>query len=182
MWWSGRGDAGDSMPIALTDALCTHCGLCCDGTLFADIALVGVAEARRMEDLGLRLDEDSDEGVRGPTLMLLPCAGLKGTRCTVYAHRPRCCRTFECQLLLDARSGAVSVVDALQSIGTARGHVARVRALLARLGDKRSQLPLAERCAEALAGTARGSVRVRAQLAEAMRALERVLNARFRSR
>ena len=147
MWWSGRGDAGDSMPVALTDALCTHCGLCCDGTLFADIALVGVAEARRMEDLGLRLDEDSDEGVRGPTLMLLPCAGLKGTCCTVYAHRPRCCRTFECQLLLDARSGAVSVVDARQSIGTARG-----------------------------------SARVRAELAEAMRALERVLNARFRER
>lgn len=168
------------MPVALTDALCTHCGLCCDGTLFGDVALVGVAEARRVEDLGLRLDEDSDEGARGPTLMLLPCAGLKGTRCTVYAHRPRCCRTFECRLLLDARRGAVSVDDARQTIGTARGHAAHVRALLARLGDRRSELPLAERCAEALAGTTRRGERVRTELAAAMRALERVLSASFR--
>ena len=29
------------MKPLLTDALCTHCALCCDGTLFADVELVG---------------------------------------------------------------------------------------------------------------------------------------------
>ncbi len=166
------------MTTSLTDALCTHCGLCCDGTLFADLALVGVREARRMEDLGLRLDEDSDEAA----LMLLPCAGLKGTRCTVYAHRPRCCRTFECHLLLDAQRGAVSVATARATIDETRAQVAQVKALLAKLGDRRTELPLRERCAEVLASDAPYPATVSRQrhaLSLAIVALEQSVRASF---
>jgi hypothetical protein len=167
--------------VPLTDALCTHCGLCCDGTLFADLALTGVSEARRMEDLGLRLDEDSDEGA----IMLLPCAGLRGTRCSVYAYRPKCCSTFECHLLLDARRGAVTVDAARKTIDATRAQVARVRALLARLGDRRTHLPLRERCAELLASEPPESeliARRREELAQAMAQLETAVRGSFLGR
>ena len=36
------------MSPLLTDTLCTNCGLCCDGTLFADVELVGQAEIARL--------------------------------------------------------------------------------------------------------------------------------------
>lgn len=169
------------MAESLTDALCTHCALCCDGTLFADLALRGAAEARRMEDLGLRLDEDSAEGA----LMLLPCAALRGTRCSVYEYRPRCCRAFECHLLLDAKRGAVSVQAARETIDATRALVATVRALLAQLGDRRTHLPLRERCAELLASDAPGSAivsRRRHELSLAIVELEKSVRASFLGR
>jgi hypothetical protein len=146
--------------------------------LFADLALRGAAEARRMEDLGLRLDEDSGEGA----VMLLPCAGLRGTRCSVYEYRPRCCRAFECHLLLDAQRGAVTVDAAREMIEATRAQVAKVRAMLARLGDRRTHLPLRERCAELLASDAPESAivsRRRQELSLAIVALEKSVRAMF---
>src|SRR6185436_875526 len=114
---------GPSEPMnsSLTDTLCTRCGLCCDGTLLADVELASRDEATTLEVLGLEIDED--DGDRGP-LMLLPCRALKGTRCSIYAHRPECCRTFECRLLQDVRRGAVDVE-------AAKTHIAAARALRA---------------------------------------------------
>ncbi len=88
----------------VTDTLCTRCGLCCDGTLFGDVELTGRREAARLEALGLDVDTD-DADVE---LLALPCAGLRKTRCSVYAHRPQCCRTFECRLLQETERGTVS--------------------------------------------------------------------------
>src|SRR5690242_4738886 len=67
------------MGASLTDTLCTRCGLCCDGTLFADVELSGRREATKLEVLGLRIDEDADR-----PLLLQPCAALRNRRCTVY--------------------------------------------------------------------------------------------------
>jgi uncharacterized protein len=100
----------------LTDILCTKCGLCCDGTLFADVELAGAVEAARLEAMGLEV-EDADGGEAA--LLLQPCAALKGTRCSVYVHRPGCCRTFECRLLQEAKRGTVSVDSALEKIAAA---------------------------------------------------------------
>ena len=129
----------------LTDPLCTRCGLCCDGSLLADVELSGVAEVTRVRMLGLRVDDDSDE-----PLMLLPCSGLKGTRCTVYAHRPKVCRSFECGLLTNVRQGSVSVEQALVHIGDARAGITRVRRLLEQAGRFDSSLPIREAAADAL--------------------------------
>ena len=111
----------------LTDTLCTRCGLCCDGTLFGDVELTGPREATRLEALGLDVDTD-DADVE---LLSLPCRGLRGTRCSVYAHRPTCCRTFECRLLEAGGRGAVSVAAALTTITEAKAQVRRVTTLLA---------------------------------------------------
>lgn len=132
----------------LTDVLCTRCGLCCDGTLFGDVELRGPAEAARVEALGLEVDTDDADS----EVLALPCAGLKGTRCSVYPHRPSCCRTFECRLLQQASRAQVTVPDAVARIDATRALVRRVHALLAPLESRQAaRLPLAERVATALA-------------------------------
>jgi Fe-S-cluster containining protein len=162
------------MTSSLTDTLCTRCGMCCDGTLFADVELVGRPEALRLELMGL--DVEGDESDAG--LLSQPCAALKGTRCGIYQHRPQCCRVFECQLLQDAQEGVVQVAEALEQIVEARRRIHRVRELLNQLGHRDVQLPLKERCAEALAmdGAASPEVmRRRVALESAMADVERIL-------
>lgn len=162
------------MTMDLTDTLCTSCGLCCDGTLFADAELAGEAEAVRLEIMGLRIEDDETNA----GLLSQPCAALRGTRCGIYPHRPRCCRLFECLLLQDAQQGAVPVERALRRIAEALRQIRRVRGLLAGLGDRNGRLPLKERCAEALAGEVDATpelARRRAELAAAMATVERTI-------
>ena len=161
----------------LTDTLCTRCGLCCDGTLLGDVELTGPAEAARLEILGLDVDTDDAD----TELLSLPCAGLRGTTCSVYAHRPQCCRTFECRLLQNARRGAVTVDDALARISDARAQVQQVRALLAKVEAHAARMPLAERVAEAIAGAGSTSraPRTVTELDAAMAALTRTIRSTF---
>src|SRR5262249_54395118 len=98
------------MAPSLTDTLCTKCGLGRDRTLFADVELVGQAEVARLEFMGMEVDNEE----RNTGLLSQPCAALRGTRCGIYAHRPKCCRAFECGLLQNAQRGAVSVEHALE--------------------------------------------------------------------
>lgn len=162
----------------LSETLCTRCGLCCDGTLFGDVELTGPREAARLALLGLDVDADDADA----ELLALPCRGLRGTRCSVYAHRPRCCRTFECRLLQDAERGAVTVDQALTRIAGARRQVQRVKALLAGMEPRQGyRLPLAERVADAVATAADSpaAVRRRAALGRAMAALTRTIRTSF---
>lgn len=169
----------DGAGTPLTDTLCTQCGLCCDGTLFGDVELRGRREAIRLAALGLDVDSD-DADVE---LLALPCAGLRGTRCGVYAHRPQCCRTFECRLLQQAQRGEVTAVDALSRIRAAKAQVTRVRTLLAGLEPRGGvSLPLAERVANALEGAPGGPLaasRQRRTLERAMAALARTIRGTF---
>lgn len=169
------------MNPSLTDALCTRCGLCCDGSLFADVELTGRAEASGLEILGLEVEDDDPDGA----LLLQPCRALRGRRCGIYALRPSCCRTFECGLLQDARSGAVSVERAREHIAETLGGIGRVKKLLVRLGRFDESLPLRECCAEALAVDPGGNPRVsrrHAQLELAMAGVEQLIRARFLKR
>jgi hypothetical protein len=134
------------MTKTLTETLCTQCGLCCDGSLFADVELAGRAESTELQAMGLVIDDDDSDGA----LLMQPCAALRGRRCSVYAHRPACCRTFECRLLQDVRCGAMDVERAGELIVDTLERVARVRKLMARLGQRDRSLPLQESCAEVL--------------------------------
>ncbi len=165
------------MTIVLTDALCAHCGLCCDGTLFADVELSGPAEAVRVEALGLEIDDDEP----GRPLLLQPCRALEGVRCSVYAHRPGCCRTFACRLLRDATRGAIPLADATAAVRGVRRRLARVERLLVKLGAPESRLPVFERCDERLAAEAPGDggAKARNALATEVRALRAVLRRAF---
>jgi Fe-S-cluster containining protein len=88
--------------------LCLECGLCCDGTLFADVELKGRAEAVAVESLGLEVEEED-----GRELLIQPCRALDGTMCSIYRHRPECCRTFECGLLMGLQRGKLQFDDAM---------------------------------------------------------------------
>ena len=162
------------MKPSLTDALCTGCALCCDGSLFADVELAGRAEATRMEIMGLEIEDHDADG----ELLVLPCAALQGKRCGIYAHRPGCCRTFECRLLQDAQRGAVGVERAQELIADALQKIARVKRLLEQLGQRDERLPLKERCAEALVMKAPSNpdlVLKQAELEVAMSAVETLI-------
>ena len=135
---------------SITDALCANCGLCCDGSLLADVELADGKEANEMEALGLEVEDDDCVAC----VMPLPCTALNGTRCSIYAHRPQTCRTFECRLLQDAEAGRVSVEAAEKAVGTVRGIVDRVNELLAGMESDDPTLTLSERVGEAMASTA----------------------------
>jgi len=157
--------------------LCTACGLCCDGSLFADVELAGRAEATRLEILGLEV-EDGDSNA---ALLVLPCAALHGKQCSIYEHRPKCCRAFECRLLQDVRRGAVSVDRAQAHISEALEAIGRTEALLVQLGQRARRLPLKERCDEALAAETadRRAIRKRAELGIAISKVESLLRRTF---
>jgi Fe-S-cluster containining protein len=166
------------MRPSLTDTLCTQCGLCCDGSLFADVELASRAEATALEVMGLEVEDDDENA----GLLLLPCAGLQGRRCAIYAHRPQCCRTFECGLLQNVRRGAVSVERAQGHIAEALRRIARVKELMAQLGHRDDRLPLKERCADALARKTAANPEVkrkRAELEIAMSGVERLIRTTF---
>jgi len=136
------------MKPSLTDTLCTRCGLCCGGSLFADVELASRDEAAALEVMGLDIEDDDEADGE---LLLQPCAALKGKRCSIYPYRPNCCRTFECRLLQEARRGEISVDRAKEKIAEALKRIERVKGLIVALGQPNERLPLKERCVEALA-------------------------------
>jgi uncharacterized protein len=169
------------MKASLTDILCTQCGLCCNGSLFADVELAGTDEASALEVMGLEIeDADGGEGA----LLLQPCRALKGTRCSIYQHRPDCCRTFECRLLQEAKLGVVTVEQAKEKIAESLERVKRVKVLIAQLVHADERLPLKERCGEALALSEDAAAdpetdQKRDELESAMTSLEKLITATF---
>ena len=165
----------------LADTLCTRCGLCCDGSLFADVELPSGDEASGLQVMGLEIeDDDEDDG----GLLLQPCGALKGTRRRIYPYRPDCCRTFECRLLQEAERGLVGVERAKDKIAEALRRIEHVRGLAVQLGIGDEPLPLKEIYVEALAllDAAEGdrvAGRKRAELQAGMASLERLLQATF---
>jgi uncharacterized protein len=169
------------MKPSLTDTLCTQCGLCCDGSLFADVELASGDEAAGLEILGLEI-EDGDE--RDGALLVQPCRALEGKHCRIYPHRPECCRTFECRLLQQVKRGVVGVEDAKAKIAEALEQIARIQEFSVLFAKGNKRLPLKERCAEALvtAGQSAGSQelsRKRAELRAAMSSYERLIKEVF---
>lgn len=169
------------MQPSLTDTLCTRCGLCCDGSLFADVELASGDETSALEVMGLEI-EDNDEVAGG--LLLQPCRALNGKRCSIYPYRPECCRTFECRLLQEVKRGVVSVAQAKAKIAEALLRIERVKDLINQLGQVNDRLPLKERWGEALALSENEGVdpemnRKRDELEAAMTAVENLIQETF---
>jgi Fe-S-cluster containining protein len=170
------------MKPSLTDTLCTRCGLCCDGSLFADVELAGRDEASALEVMGLEVEDDDEEG--GGGLLVQPCRALKRKRCSIYAHRPDCCRTFECRLLQEVKRGVVGVDKAQAKIAEALEQIERVQKLIVQLGTGNEQMPLKERCAEALELSENRAAdpktnRKRTELQAALSSVERLIQKTF---
>jgi Fe-S-cluster containining protein len=106
------------------EALCLSCGLCCDGSLFALVA-IDPTEARVLRDAGVAV---LDEGGR----LKLPqrCGALDGCRCRVYPGRPAGCRRFTCLLLHALEHGELGLEEAKAEVETTRAMLARLEGLL----------------------------------------------------
>ncbi len=125
------------------DEICLTCGLCCNGVIFANLALQPGDDAERLRSLGLPVS--APRGVRQPPYLSQPCAALEGCRCRVYGDRPSYCRQFECVLLKSAIAGRIATAEALRIIGTAQARAEKVHGLLRTLGDRDEHVALSVR-------------------------------------
>jgi Fe-S-cluster containining protein len=126
------------------EQLCRACGLCCDGTLFDLVKLEQGDDAAKLKALGLPVT--ASRGKMPVARFPQPCSALCEDRtCRLYADRPWQCRTFECQLLKDAKAGRITFAAALPLVQQARRRADRVRRLLRELGDTDEHRALGER-------------------------------------
>ena len=88
--------------------LCTSCGLCCSGHLFAWVKLRS-AEVESAQALGLRV-LGSDPKQRG---FNQPCPLWNGA-CTIYTspQYPRSCKTYKCKLLKKLLEESINLPEA----------------------------------------------------------------------
>jgi uncharacterized protein len=125
--------------------LCPNCGLCCNGALFADVELRAGDDAGRLAELGLSLTKKG-----GKLAFPQPCACFDGKLCTIYADRPKRCRTFECGLLKRVQDGELDADAALKTIAYTKQKAEKVRGLLRQLGQKDESLAMTKRYAQAM--------------------------------
>jgi hypothetical protein len=122
--------------------ICLGCGLCCNGTIFADVKLGADETAAPLQSLGMPLLNSTN---RSGWKFLQPCAAFDGCRCRIYASRPQHCRHFDCLLLNKVQKGETTPDRALRVIRTARKGAEEVRELLNALGDTNDGLALSAR-------------------------------------
>jgi len=134
-----------SKPTDAVSQLCPNCGLCCNGVLFADVELRAGDDAGRLAELGLSLTK------KGSKLAFAqPCACFDGKLCTIYADRPKRCRTFECGLLKRVEANTMTANAALKKISAAKIQAEKVRELLRQSGQREERMALTHRYAEAM--------------------------------
>jgi Fe-S-cluster containining protein len=128
------------------EQLCPNCGLCCDSTLFADVELRASDSAAKLSRFGLTLLKKS----KFTTAFAQPCACFDGKLCGIYGNRPKRCQLFECGLLKRVESGEMTTNAALKKISEAKKRAEKVRELLRLLGQRKEQMALTHRYAEAM--------------------------------
>jgi uncharacterized protein len=114
------------------DQLCPNCGLCCDGTLFADVELRAGDDPTQLAKLGLSLVKKT----KSQLAFAQPCACFDGTLCKIYVDRPKRCRLFECGLLKKVSAGEMNEDVALKKISAAKTLAGKVRDLLHSFGQR----------------------------------------------
>ena len=157
--------------------------MCCDGVLFHSVELKSGDNPRQLSAFGLKVRRK-----KGVEFFLQPCSAHSpknqesgACSCAIYAERPTRCRLFNCRQILSVESGGVSEAEAMEKIRTARSRVARVNALIDRIGESNPARSLAHRVANALTlqeGASRTALHD--ELDDAMRELEAFLEEEFR--
>ena len=95
-------------------ALCTSCGMCCDGTLF-EFTPIETDEMQVFLSSEIGLFPLSD----GALAMPQACHHLKNKYCDIYQSvRPAICGTFKCKLLKNFLRSEITYSDALELIQT----------------------------------------------------------------
>ena len=159
--------------------LCRQCGLCCDGSLFADV-VISKQELTPIENI-IGYEERS-----GRIFMQQPCLAYRDGDCQLYNDRPGGCRQFECQLLKDVKIELTAPTEALKEIRQVKSLTQSIKTLLSQLGQLDESLPLSYQCESALSeawdlSEADSQQESREQLYDQVAELESTLQDRFRS-
>lgn len=109
-------------------ALCSACGLCCDGTMFHHVELRDGEELAPEARRRLRMVPDSRR-------FLQPCSARSHAGCDVYTSRPKVCRTYRCSLLRAHEEEGGDFQARLDKVTRARALADRLRALAATPGE-----------------------------------------------
>jgi Fe-S-cluster containining protein len=128
------------------DQLCPQCGLCCDGTLFADVELRAADDAKRLAKLGLAVKKKG----RVKFAFAQPCACFDGKLCQIYRERPKHCRSFECGLLKKVNAGEMKSSAALKKISRSKATLKKLQDLLGTFEEDDEGAALSERYARAM--------------------------------
>ncbi len=122
-------------------ALCRECGMCCDGTVFADVRLSPEDKAR------IAVHGHTAALFKGapPSRLKQPCSAFLEGRCAVYLNRPDHCRNFDCALLKKVVAGKLAFDRAQRTVRLCREKANKVRQLLRMLGDEEEDVALMTR-------------------------------------
>lgn len=163
-------------PAVDGSALCTACGLCCDGLLF-NRAVSTPAEETHLAAHGMEVVQ-----TKGGPKFALPCHHLHGTRCGIYEQRFRTCRGFRCKLLVGVEGGDLGLDEALHTIGKARDMRAAAAALDPKAANFGGRLELFKALKDWSKTEDRETRRDQGRLVLAMTVLEEFLDRHFRNR
>ncbi len=145
--------------------------------MFHTVRLQPGDSAKALAALGLKLKRK-----KGAHYILQPCPAFRASQCSIYAARPERCRLFECRQLQRVHAGAISEAAALEKIREVQRRVENITALLAQAGPTDAKRPLAKRCEKILAEPPAdpAASALRADITQAMRELDAMLDADFR--
>ncbi len=165
---------------AFYERVCGECGLCCDGTLFADVRLREEDDPKDLLTLGFKLKRR-----KGFYFFKQPCQARTEQGCKVYEKRPNRCQAFECRQLLDLKDDVVTEAEVLDTIRATKEIIGQIDELLARAGDSRKNKSLMQRYEHVLSepvdlSEGEEPFEIRGELSGLMEELDEQLNEKFR--
>lgn len=102
--------------------LCTHCGLCCSGSLFShaplEITELDSLQRIRWHMAGVKLIQQQQDWY-----FQLPCGAYQEGVCRCYAQRPQICNKFNCRIIRALASGEIDETEALRVIHLTQDHI-----------------------------------------------------------
>lgn len=160
--------------------ICGACGLCCDGTLFADVRLREEDDPKDLLTLGFKLKRR-----KGYYFFKQPCQAKTEGECQIYENRPSRCRAFECRQLLDLKDEQITEDSVLEVIRSTRDLTSQIDELLTQAGDDRKNRSLMQRFEHVMSEPVDLSegdepFQIRGELNGLMEELDEVLNENFR--
>ncbi len=91
--------------------LCLSCGGCCNGMLH-DHGKLKADETELVSQLRLIPYQEKFDYIA----FCLPCSCFKDSKCSVYAHRPKKCRDYQCKLLKEYLQGTTSFEESIELV------------------------------------------------------------------
>jgi hypothetical protein len=107
----------------IAQAICTSCGLCCDGSLFARARLTADDLNEHLAKAEILALHEADK-----IFFHLPCHHLENRHCNIYhMWRPDICSRFKCKVLRRLVNGEISFEQGMEIVKKALLHIAEIK-------------------------------------------------------